>query len=279
MTEIPSARWTLSLPRDLSGDAIARLEAEASEIEARSPFGWGHSIDFGPFSKTGLLGGHYLRIAGLFDHLGWLPQDLSGMRVADVGCFTGGLTALLASRGAALVHGVDEMPEHLEQCHFLVRAFGLANVELHEASLYQLEKFIPEAGLDLVLLSGVLYHLSDMLVGLSVLRRLLKPGGVLLIETNAVIDDQRSYANFGRFFAGMWWQPTTLCVRDLCEFTGFEKPETHAYDPTRCLARAFRGTSEIPFVRGMNYSFGRIHDLKPRPMDPRVMAPARPETA
>ncbi len=46
-----------------------------------------------------------------------------------------------------------------------------------------------------------------MLVGLYVMRQLLEPGGVLLIESNAVDDDTHSYDNFGQFYAGMWWQP------------------------------------------------------------------------
>jgi len=128
---------------------------------------------------------------------------------------------------------------------------------------------------DLIVLSGVLYHLSDMLVGLYALRRLLKPGGVLLIESNAVGDDDASYANFGRFFAGMWWQPTTLCIRDLCAFMGYEGAETSMYRADRCVGRAVRGKEEPSFRRGLNWDFADLRDSVARTLDPSVMAPAR----
>ena len=63
------------------------------------------------------------------------------------------------------------------------------------------------------------------------MRTLLREGGTLLIETNAVHDDHHSYANFGRFYAGMWWQPTTLRVKDMCEIMGYREVETYAYVP------------------------------------------------
>ncbi len=127
--------------------------------------------------------------------------------------------------------------------------------------------------LDLILLSGVLYHLSDML-GLYALRTLLRPGGTLIIETNAVHDDLHYYANFGRFFAGMWWQPTTLCVQDMCEMMGYEAVETYPYVPYRCLARAVRIEEEPSFRRGFNWPFPDIADAVPRTVDARIMAPA-----
>jgi SAM-dependent methyltransferase len=66
----------------------------------------------------GLLGEKYLTLAGVVDRLGWWPTDLTGKQVADVGCFTGGLSVLLAARGAERVAAVDELPEHLEQARW-----------------------------------------------------------------------------------------------------------------------------------------------------------------
>jgi 2-polyprenyl-3-methyl-5-hydroxy-6-metoxy-1,4-benzoquinol methylase len=77
-----------------------------------------------------------------------------------------------------------------------------------DCSLYDLPRKLAPSSFDVILLSGVLYHLSDMLVGLLALQHLLKEDGVLLIESNAVECFEHSYANFGRFVAGMWWQPT-----------------------------------------------------------------------
>ena len=189
--------------------------------------------------------------------------------------FTGGKTALMAHRGEERVVAVDEVGAHLEQCRLVVSAFDLGHkVDLIDKSLFALPTLMPARRFDLILLSGVLYHLSDMLVGLYAMRTLLKEGGTLLIETNAVHDQQHSYANFGRFYAGMWWQPTTLCVEDMCEAIGYQEVETYAYVPSRCLARAVRAEDGPPFRRGLNWPFDDISDAAHRTVDPRIMAPA-----
>jgi SAM-dependent methyltransferase len=269
----PKPDWPYRLPEDIGSQRIASLREEADRIESASQYGWGHSIDFGPFVKQGFLDDGYLKIAGLLDAWRWWPRDLAGMNVADVGCFTGGLTLLMAARNPDRVFAVDEVPEHLQQCDFLCRSFAVENVETLESSLFDLHRKLARESFDLILLSGVLYHLSDMLVGLLVMRELLRPGGVLIIETNAMNDKTRSFANFGRFCGGMWWQPSALCVQDLCKFTGFKPSEARFYMDDRCLLRAERGEDDIPFKRGLNWRFEDLKDARRRSMDRRTMAP------
>jgi SAM-dependent methyltransferase len=225
--------------------------------------------------KEGFLGYQYLEIAGALDSWGWWPNDLSGKTVADVGCFTGGLSMLMAARGADTVYAVDEMHDHLAQCRYMAELFQMRAVTPIASSAYHLDAQLAPASLDLMLLSGVLYHMSDMLVGLYGLGQRIKPGGTLLIETNAVDDFTRSYANFGRFYAGMWWQPTARCVQDMCEFMGFEDVEVRFYKLGRCLVRARRAAGDIAFKRGMNWRFADLRDAERRTMDDRIMAPAR----
>lgn len=258
------------LPAHVDFDA---LRAKVDDVAARSPYGWGHAIDFGPYRKEGLLADNYLKIASLLDEWDWWG-NLRGGSAADVGCFTGGLTLYMAAHGAASIYAIDEIPTHLEQCRLVVDAFEVRQVECLQTSLYHLERYIPPASLDVILLSGVLYHLSDMLVGLVILRKLLKDDGALIIESFAVDDFEHSYANFGRFVAGAWWQPTALCIQDMCEFTGFEKADVRFYWTDRCLARTRKLPGEPAFKRGMNYSFPDIHDARPRGMDLKAMAPA-----
>jgi SAM-dependent methyltransferase len=223
----------------------------------------------------GLLGDDYLRIASQIDSLGFWPEDLTGLRVADVGCFSGGLTLIIAGRGAEHTFAVDEIPEHIEQCRLVMEAFRVKSVEPIEAGLYRLPGLIEPGTLDLILLSGVLYHLSDMLCGMIRLQELLKPSGVLIVETNAVNCFEHSYANFGRFASGIWWQPTALLLQDLCTFSGFTPPDISFYRQDRCLMRTTRSeNAEVPFRRGMPFIYGDIHDQKPRSLDLSVMRPA-----
>jgi SAM-dependent methyltransferase len=197
--------------------------------------------------------------------------------VADVGCYTGGLLLYMAARHPAKIYGVDELPTHLDQARFLVDLFRIPNVTLIEDSVYRLSDKIPEQSVDIILLSGVLYHLSDMLLGLYLMRRLLKQGGTLIIETNGVNDMRQSYANFGRFKSGMWWQPSGLCIIDMCQFMGFEDVELFFYKKNRCLARATRAAlDEIPFKRGLNWTFDDLTDANRRQFGLAGMAPVAP---
>jgi SAM-dependent methyltransferase len=269
------AEWPLRLPTGTGDAEVEALRREAGELAAAAQYGWGHTIDFGPFTQPGLLGHKYLRIAGTLDDWGWWPASLDGRRVADVGAFTGGLSLLMAARGAASVAAVDEVPEHLAQCAFVAKAFGMAAVHPVRASLYDLRHHLEPGTLDLVLMAGVLYHASDMLVGLVAMQDLLRPGGELLVETNAVECFEHSYANYGRYFGGMWWQPTALCLADMAEHAGFERPEVRFYQPGRALARLVKPEqARVPFRRGLNWPVEDLRDDTERGLDPGVMAPA-----
>jgi SAM-dependent methyltransferase len=273
------APWPFSLPPGLAPGDVAAIASEADRLGAQAQYGWGHTIDFGAFRKDGLLGDDFLHTAGAFDSWGWWPPRIDGLSVADVGCYTGGLSLLLAHRGARVVYAIDEIPAHVAQCEFLARTFDLPSVRPVVASAYGLGREIASGSLDLVVLSGVLYHLSDMLVGLYALRDLLRPDGVLLIQSNAVEDYDRSYANFGRFVAGRWWQPTALCIQDMLEFMGFSECDLRFNAHQSCLARARRAEGEIPFTRGLNWPFGDLRDERPRSLDADLMAPAHPAQA
>lgn len=271
---LSTAGWPLSLSAAATTEEINQIAADVDRLAAAAQYGWGHTIDFGPFKKQGLLSDDYLRIAGGFDDWGWWPARLDGLRVADVGCFTGGLSLLMAHRGAETVYAVDEIPEHLAQCALVARVFQTHAVKPVLQSAYRLRENISPGTLDLILLSGVLYHMSDMLVGLYAMRELLKPDGVLLIQSSGVDDFTHSYANFGRFCAGRWWQPTGLCLEDMCEFMGFESVEVRFYDPNNCLARMVPSRVDLPFKRGLNWHFDNIRDARFRSVDPSIMASA-----
>ncbi len=269
----PPAEWPLSLPASLSAEEVEAVRRRVDELSEAAQYGWGHRIDFGPFVKEGVMKDNFLHIVGHWDAWGWWPERLDGLRVADIGCLTGAVSMIAAHRGADEVLAVDEIPPYAAQCAYLAEVFRLPAVKTLVASLYRL----PEMGVgkfDLIILSGVLYHLSDMLVGLYVMRELLKVGGTLLLESAAVPDDEHSYANFGRFAMGIWWQPSTLCIKDMCEFMGLSEVEVKMYWPDRCLARAKKLSEDpIPFRRGLNYPFDDLRDAVPRSMDLRRMAP------
>jgi len=92
-------------------------------------------------------------------------------RILDVGCGTGANLQMLANYGVA--EGVDISREALEFC----RARGLSKVKLGPAEALPFE----DASFDLVTGLDVVEHLDDDVVGLSEMRRVLRPGGRALL--------------------------------------------------------------------------------------------------
>lgn len=105
-----------------------------------------------------------------------------GQRVLDIGCGTGALT-LRAARKGARVTGIDINPQMLEIAQKQIAKAGVAsNVELREMGIAELET--EKSHRYDVVMSGLCFsELSEDEINyaLKEIRRLLKPGGILLI--------------------------------------------------------------------------------------------------
>jgi ubiquinone/menaquinone biosynthesis C-methylase UbiE len=107
-----------------------------------------------------------------------LAGDVNGRRVLDAGCGSGPLSAALLAKGA-LVTGFDSSPAMLE----LARQRLGRNADLHVAELGQPLPFA-DGAFDDVVVSLVLHYLQDWTAPLAELRRVLKPGGRLMLSVN-----------------------------------------------------------------------------------------------
>ena len=97
--------------------------------------------------------------------------DKSRPRILDVGCGTGANLELLARFGKA--EGVDISADALAFCH----ERGLSNVQQSTAEKLPFE----DASFDLVTALDVIEHLDDDVAGLSEIRRVVAPGGHVLL--------------------------------------------------------------------------------------------------
>lgn len=96
----------------------------------------------------------------------YLPADLRGWTVLDVGCNAGYYTIELARRGAR-VTAIDVNPRYLEQARWAVKAWGLSTaVRFQQMQVYDLARC--DAMFDLVLFMGVFYHLRYPMLGLDI---------------------------------------------------------------------------------------------------------------
>ncbi len=104
--------------------------------------------------------------------------ELTGKRVLDLGCDTGSLSIEFANRGAAAVVAVDISEEAIEEAR---RRHADSNVAFAVSGLGALP--IPDASVDLILSYDVFEHVANPHALLRECRRVLAPGGDMLIGT------------------------------------------------------------------------------------------------
>lgn len=101
-----------------------------------------------------------------------------GLRLLDVGCGPGTITADLArlvSPGAVVA--IDNAGPVLEVARATVAGRGAADVAVGQADVYHLP--FPDAAFDVVHAHQVLQHLTDPVAALAEMRRACRPGGVV----------------------------------------------------------------------------------------------------
>ena len=81
--------------------APSRFWHEASSQAFRDFFVWGHDYDWGPgLTRAGAMGPRHVEICAESLQWGLLPADLTGKRVLDIGCWSGGDLLILRGLGA-----------------------------------------------------------------------------------------------------------------------------------------------------------------------------------
>jgi SAM-dependent methyltransferase len=124
-------------------------------------------------NETNLINGYYERPAMI-----GLAGEVNGRRILDAGCGSGPLSAALRERGA-IVTGFDSSPAMVELAE---RRLG-GDVRLLVADLGEPLPF-DNGAFDDVVVSLVLHYLPDWTAPLAELRRVLRPGGRLLLSVN-----------------------------------------------------------------------------------------------
>jgi ubiquinone/menaquinone biosynthesis C-methylase UbiE len=124
-------------------------------------------------TEANLINGYYTRPA-ILD----LAGDVAGRRILDVGCGAGPVLVALRDRGA-IVTGVDPSAKMLE----LARQRLGDGTALEQADLRYPLPF-PGGAFDDVIACLVLHYLRDWTAPLAELRRVLAPGGRLIVAVN-----------------------------------------------------------------------------------------------
>ncbi|MES3676488.1 class I SAM-dependent methyltransferase [Halomonas elongata] len=110
-----------------------------------------------------------------------LGEFSPGVRVLDVGCGTGGASRLLAEEYDAKVIGIDITASFVEIAGWLSRATGLAT-RTRFCCADAARTPLPEACVDVVWCQHALMNMPDTAAVLAEWRRLLAPGGSVLLH-------------------------------------------------------------------------------------------------
>ena len=169
----------------------------------------------------------------------FVPQDLSGKTVLDIGVNAGFFSLEMKRRGAERVLGIDIMPHILAQTRFTSHWFELP-IELFEWDVYDVGAL---GSFDIVVFLGVLYHLKHPLYALEKIESVCKstlyfqsvvrgsgkdfePADDYLMSETAVFDlpEYPKLYFVEKSFNGdvsNWWMATRSCLKAMLRVAGF----------------------------------------------------------
>ncbi len=157
-------------------------------------------------------------------------NDFQGKVVLDYGCGIGGKTIYYATRGAKLAIGVDFYRDHRIAVDY-ARTRNLP-LQFHHLQKEHHAIDLEDESVDVIVSSSVFEHLADVAGTLKELRRILKPGGLLLNRWNPYRTRHGSHLNgaLGVPFAHLLFPERDILAVCSVEFSrrfpGSVRPET-----------------------------------------------------
>ena len=229
------------------------METLSRQIEMLKP--WFHNLHLPDGSQTSP--DHPL---GDFPFFKWneistyIPTDLSGWSVLDIGCNAGFYSFELAKRGAS-VTAIDIDDHYLSQARWAASIFDLSSkITFEKKQVYALASSCIRY--DLVWFMGVLYHLRYPLLALDIIYRITNrmmvfqtmtmPGNEEGIVPANINLDERSILN-SSWWPKMafvenkidedptnWWVPGRNCVHAILRTSGFKVIAEPAHEVCLC---------------------------------------------
>jgi len=186
----------------------------------------------GPFNVFGIEIDAEWRSQRKWQRLLPVLPDLTNQVVADIGCNNGYYMFRMVPHQPRLVLGFEPLLHH----HFTFKTLnGLAGCTNLVSELLGVEQLgLFENFFDTVFLMGILYHRISPIEVLKDTFKSLKPGGTLIVESQAIPSDQpvalfpeTTYAKA----PGTWFVPTGPCLVNWLKRAGFSNVELFCQHP------------------------------------------------
>jgi len=152
--------------------------------------------------------------------------DLDGKVIADIGSNNGYYMFRMAADNPALVLGFEPYVQHYFAFKTLNRLAGQKNLLVEPFGVEDIGLF-PES-FDVIFLMGIIYHRISPVEMLREIRAALKPGGILIVESQAIPGDEpvalfpeSRYAKV----PGTYFVPTASCLENWLKRTRFSDVE------------------------------------------------------
>jgi len=246
LNRLPNASSATDLKVDLNADAVsARFtpptadEPLSDTLKRLSP--WRK----GPFQIGDVHIDSEWRSDWKWQRIQHALSPLENASVLDVGCGNGYHLWRLRGAGANYVLGIDPSPLFVIQ--FLALQGYLQDQQVQLIPL-TLEQFSAPNAFDTVLSMGVLSHRREPMEHLHALRRCLKPGGELLLETLVLPGDENQVMTIDGRYARMrnvWELPSAPRVQTWLEAAGFA--DSRIIDVANTSVAEQRTTEWMPF--------------------------------
>ncbi len=218
----------------------------AEIIERMNSMTWYHKIELAPGLVT----------PGQPWEVLWDPMlayhrtiDFRGKRVLEIGCWDGYWSFEAEKLGAADVWATDDISQRRTippTVPFAIECLGSRIRHRTDVSVYAVDESFREE-FDIVIFYGVLYHLRYPVLALAQLRKVLRTGGLLLLETASLMDTDEPVMRWGHehiyaMDGSTWNAPSPACLRFLLESGYFEVDLCEIYlrqDETLKIGRTY----------------------------------------
>lgn len=200
----------------------------ADDLRSRAnKMGWFHALDLGGFQTSGRFPPGTPQNRTLFPAMDMLQHvDFNGLDCLDIGTVHGVSAFGMKMRGAKRVVATDVSPQMSPPWALAREALKLDVEYVPDTRFTNILERLKGQKFDVIVCAGVIYHMFDPFDAVLKCRQLLKPNGLLLLESAYDSKEKRAILDFSPHSGTLkeiytYWVPSRLAMLGMLRLTGF----------------------------------------------------------